>query len=164
MKALVGPIIHSLRRFVCSSSKYTAPHLQPPGHSNNGGFFVGSNFCNLMPHARVWSIVRNKAEQIRVKSFHKLCKVFSWRYKVVTFNSLSFIQMIWFMIHTYASFVLLENKPKSSLENNQRGLLSIIPILSIYLTYFRKWFFPLPSFSSTNTVLRFAVCSESANI
>ena len=110
VKALVGPIIHSLRRFVCSSSKYTAPHLQPPGHSNNGGFFVGSNFCNLMPHARVWSIVRNKAKQIRVKSFHKLCKVFSWRYKVVTFNSLSFIQMIWFMIHTYASLIRKQTK------------------------------------------------------
>ena len=30
--------------------------------------------------------------------------------------------------------VLLERKPKSSLENDQQGLLSIIPILSIYLT------------------------------
>ena len=56
--------------------------------------------------------------------------------------------------------VLLERKPKSSLENNQLGLLSIIPILSIYLTYFRKWFFPLPSFSSNQTLcwgLQFAV-------
>ena len=66
--------------------------------------------------------------------------------------------MIWFMIHTYASFI--RTQTKIVLGEQSARIVINNTILSIYLTYFRKWFFPLPSFSSNQTLcwgLQFAV-------